>query len=55
MLEKEENGRTCSMHGEGVQKDAYRVLMETPEGKRPLRRRRSRRVDNILIDISEGG
>jgi hypothetical protein len=27
-------GRTCSSHGE--KKNAYRVLVEKPEGRRPL-------------------
>ena len=33
--------------GEGV----YRVLVEKPEGKRPLRRPRRRWVDNIRMDL----
>jgi hypothetical protein len=32
-------------------RNAYRVLMENPEGKRPLGRPRRRWVDNIKIDL----
>jgi hypothetical protein len=35
--------------------DAYRILVENPEGKRPLRRPRRRCVDNIKIDLREIG
>jgi hypothetical protein len=37
--------------GRGV----YRVLVGMPEGKRPLRRRRLRWDDNIIIDLREIG
>jgi hypothetical protein len=43
--------RTCSTHGE--KKNTYRILMGKAEGKRPLRRRRRRWVDNIKLDIIE--
>ena len=33
----------------------YRVLVEKPEGKRPLGRPRSRWVDNISMDLQEVG
>jgi hypothetical protein len=33
----------------------YRVLVERPEGKRPLGRPRSRFEDNIKIDLKEIG
>ena len=33
----------------------YRVLVGKPEGKRPLGRPRSRRVDNIRLDLQEVG
>jgi hypothetical protein len=39
--------------GEG--KDVYRVLVGTPEGKRPLGRHRRRRDISIKMDIQEGG
>ena len=37
--------------GEG--RGAYRVLMGTPEGKRPLSRPRRRWEDNIKMDLQE--
>jgi hypothetical protein len=39
--------------GEG--KNAYRVLVGRPEGKRPLRRPRRRWNDNIKMDLGEIG
>jgi hypothetical protein len=33
----------------------YRILMGTPEGKRPLGRPRCRWVDNIKMDLREIG
>jgi hypothetical protein len=33
--------------------NAYRILVENPEGKRPLGRPRRRWVDNIKIDLRE--
>jgi hypothetical protein len=35
--------------------NAYRLLVGTPEGKRPLGRPRRRWVDNITMDILELG
>jgi hypothetical protein len=37
----------------GKKRNAYRILVKRPEGKRPLRRPRRRRVDNIKIDLRE--
>jgi hypothetical protein len=37
----------------GVKRDAYRILMEKPEGKRPLGRPERKWVDNIKIDLRE--
>jgi hypothetical protein len=37
----------------GERRIAYRLLMGKPEGKRPLRERRRRRVDNIRMDLVE--
>jgi hypothetical protein len=38
----------------GEKRNAYR-LVEQPEGRRPLRRPRSRWVDNIRMDLGEVG
>jgi hypothetical protein len=35
--------------------NAYRLLVENPEGKRPLGRPKHRWVDNIKIDLREIG
>jgi hypothetical protein len=37
----------------GEKKNAYRLLVDKPEGKRPLGRPRRRWVDNIKIDLVE--
>jgi hypothetical protein len=39
------------VQGRGV----YRVLVEKPEGKRPLERPRHRRDDNIKVGLQEVG
>jgi hypothetical protein len=46
-------GRACSTN-EG-KRNAYRILMAKPEGKRPLGRQRRRWVDNIKMDLREIG
>jgi hypothetical protein len=46
-------GRPCSTNGE--KRNAYRLLMGKPEGKRLLGRPRSRSVDNIRMDLGEVG
>jgi hypothetical protein len=46
---KTEMGRTCSTMGE--RRDAYRVLMVKPEGRRPLGTPRRRWEDNIKMDF----
>jgi hypothetical protein len=38
----------------GEKRNAYRLLVGKPEGKRPLGRPSSRRVDNIRMDLGEG-
>jgi hypothetical protein len=39
----------------GVKRNAYRLLVGKPEGKRPLGRPRRRWVDNIGTDLGEVG
>jgi hypothetical protein len=36
-------------------RNAYRILVRQPEGKRPLRRQRRRWVDNINIELRDIG
>jgi hypothetical protein len=36
-------------------RNAYRILVGNPEGKRPLGRSRHRWVDNIKMDLRENG
>ena len=42
-------GRTCSVYSE--RRGVYRVLVEKPEGKRPLGRPRHRWEGNIKMDL----
>jgi hypothetical protein len=46
-------GRACSTHGE--KSNTYRILVGTPEGKRPLGKPRRRNKDNIKMDLREIG
>jgi hypothetical protein len=39
----------------GEKRKAYKLLVEKPEGTRPLGRPRRRWVDNIRMDLGEGG
>jgi hypothetical protein len=39
----------------GEKRNAYRILVGKPEGKRPLRRPRHRWVNNIKMDLREIG
>jgi hypothetical protein len=39
----------------GETRNAYRILVGEPEGKRPLRRPRRRWVDDIKMDLGEIG
>jgi hypothetical protein len=39
----------------GEKRNAYRILVGKPEGRRPLGRSRCRRVDNIKMDLREIG
>jgi hypothetical protein len=46
-------GRACNMNGK--KKNAYRILVIKPEGKRPIGRPRRRWVNNIKMDLREIG
>jgi hypothetical protein len=46
-------GGACSTYGE--RRNAYRLLVGKPEGKKPLGRPRRRWADNIRIDLVEVG
>jgi hypothetical protein len=46
-------GRACSINGET--RNAYRILVGKPEGKRPLGRPTRRWLDNIKMDLREIG
>jgi hypothetical protein len=39
----------------GEKRNAYRLFVGNPEGKRPLGRPRHRWVDNIRVDLGEVG
>jgi hypothetical protein len=43
------------MQHQGANRNAYRILVGKPEGKRPLGRPRRRLMDNIKIDVRETG
>jgi hypothetical protein len=47
-VKESEIGTACSTHGE---KNAYRILVGTPEGSRPLGRPRCSWEDNIKMDL----
>jgi hypothetical protein len=44
-------GKECSTHGD--KRNAYRIFVGEPEGKKPLRRPRRMREDNIKLDLRE--
>jgi hypothetical protein len=44
-------GRACCTNEE--KRNAYRILVGKPEGKRPLGRPRRRWVNNIKLDLRE--
>jgi hypothetical protein len=45
----------CHVARMGEKRNAYRLLVGKPEGKRPLGRPRRRWMDNIIMDIGEVG
>jgi hypothetical protein len=46
-------GRACSTNGD--KRNAYRILVGKPEGRRPLGRPRCRWVDNIKMNLRQIG
>jgi hypothetical protein len=49
-------GGACSTYGGGGEgRDAYRILVGRPEGRRPLGRPRRRWEDNIKMHLQEVG
>jgi hypothetical protein len=50
-VKEDEVGGACSSNGE--KRNAYRLLVGKPEGKRPVGRPRHRWVDNIKICLVE--
>jgi hypothetical protein len=53
-VKEDEMGRACSTNG-GEERNAYRILVGKPKGKRPMGRPRRTWVDNIKMDLSEIG
>jgi hypothetical protein len=51
--EEDEMGGACSTNGE--KRNAYRLLVGKPEGRRLLGRPRRRWLDNIRMDLGEVG
>jgi hypothetical protein len=49
IIKEDEMVRACRANG--ARRNAYRILVGKPEGKRPLGRPRRRRVDNIKVDL----
>jgi hypothetical protein len=52
-VEEDEMGGSSSTNGE--KRNAYRLLVGKPEGKRPLGRPRRRWMDNIRMELGEVG
>jgi hypothetical protein len=48
-VKEDEMGRACSTNRK--KRNAYRILVGKPEGKRPLGRPRRRCVDDIKMDL----
>jgi hypothetical protein len=53
IIKEDEMGREYSMNGE--KRNAYKILVGKPEGKRPLGRPKCRWVNNIKMDLTEIG
>jgi len=45
--------RTCSTHGD--MRNAYKILVGKPEGRRPLEKTKRRWEDNMRMDLRETG
>jgi hypothetical protein len=52
-IKEDEMRRACSTNGET--RNAYKILVGKPEGKRPLGRPRCSWVDNMKMDLREIG
>jgi hypothetical protein len=52
-VKEDEMDMACNKKGEA--RNAYRIFVRKPEGKRPLGRPKRRWVDNIKIDLKEIG
>jgi hypothetical protein len=52
-VKEDERGRACSTNGE--KRNAYRILVGNPEGKRPLGRPKCRWVDNTRMNLTAIG
>jgi hypothetical protein len=50
-IKEDAMGRACSTNEE--RRNAYKILVGKPEGRRPLGRPRSRCLDNIKMDLRE--
>jgi hypothetical protein len=50
-IKEDAMGGACSTYGK--MKDAYKIFIRNPEGKRPLGRPRCSWEDNIKIDLNE--
>jgi hypothetical protein len=50
IVKKTEMGRTCGTYG-GEKRDAYKVLVGKPEGRKLLGRPKHRWEDNIKMDL----
>jgi hypothetical protein len=51
-VKEDKMGRACSTNVE--RRNAYRLLVRKPEGKRSLERQRRKWVDNVKMDVRDG-